>query len=63
MSVDLTFPEIDEREWRALEKAAGHPLLRLEQVHAFRRRQLNDQALEDLLSSFRNENRRRERRD
>jgi hypothetical protein len=60
---DLTYPEIAEAEWRELEKAAGHPLLRLEQVHKFRRRQLADRALEDLLSSFRSENRRRERRD
>jgi hypothetical protein len=59
---DLTYPEIDPREWKALEKEAGHPLLSLAQVHAFRRRQLNDRALETLLDSFKSGNALREGR-
>jgi hypothetical protein len=57
-----TYPEIDRVEWRELERLAGHPLLTLEAVHQFRRRQLTDRALESLLDSFRPENRRREGR-
>ncbi len=61
--VDLTYPEVDERERRELEREAGHPLLTLEAVHKFRRRQLTDRALDNLLDGFRSENRRRSRRD
>jgi hypothetical protein len=45
-----TYPAIDPREWRELERQAGRPLS-LSQAHAFRRRQLTDRALESLLAS------------
>lgn len=60
---DSTFPAVNPAEKRELERLAGREFLRLEQLYAFRKRQLNADALEEVLATTRNENRRRSRRD
>jgi hypothetical protein len=46
---DSMFPDVSEREWKDLEREAGHPLLSKRAVHEFRLRKITSGAVDAML--------------